>query len=333
MGRYQYCVVVPKPPAETPFSAAVGVDLGGTKAAFGVVSAAGEILERSTASPQGLTQDELIEMLVANVSAALGSGRGAGCAGLGIPARINRARGYAIDAVNLPLREVPIRDLMSERLGVPVTVDNDGNCAMFAEHRIGAAKGATNAVLLTLGTGIGGGLILGGEIFRGSTGAGAELGHIPVQANGPPCQGSCPGRGCVETLASGTAIGREGRLAAKHNPGSRLADALAAGEEIDGPLVSRLAHDGDEAARQVLADAGRYLGYALVGLANTFEPDVIVIGGGAAAAGELLLEPARDVLRRRALTPQNQTPIVDAALGPEAGLIGAALMAIEDARK
>lgn len=298
-----------------------------------MVSEAGEILERSQANPQGLTEDELIEMLVREIASILEARTDAVAVGLGIPARIDRARGFAIDAVNLPLREVPIRDLMSERLGVPVTVDNDGNCAVFAEHRIGAAKGATNAVLLTLGTGIGGGLIINGEVFRGSTGAGAELGHIPVQANGPPCQGSCPGRGCVETLASGTAIAREGSLAAEHNPGSKLGAALAGGEEIDGPLVSRLAHEGDEAATKVLHDAGRYLGYALVGLANTFEPDVIVIGGGAAAAGELLLDPARDVLRRRALRPQNQTPVVAAALGPEAGMIGAALMAIGEAQK
>lgn len=321
--------MAPKPPAQTPVTAAVGVDLGGTKAAIGVVSGAGELLSSHQAPSQGLSGEELIEMLVAEVSGELAAGRGASCAGFGIPARIDQARGYAIDAVNLPLRDVALRDLMSDRLGMPVVIDNDGNCAMLAEHRIGAAKGATNAVMLTLGTGIGGGLIIDGELFRGSTGAGAELGHITVSADGPPCQGTCPGRGCVETLASGTAIAREGHAAAERSPDSALGRALAAGELIDGLLVSRLAHEGDGAARQVLADAGRYLGYALVTLANTFEPDVIVIGGGAAAAGELILEPARDVLRRRALTPQNQTPVVAAALGPEAGMIGAALMAIE----
>lgn len=310
-------------------SAAVGVDLGGTKAAVGVVGSDGSVLSSTSAASHGLSADELVEMLVSEVSAALATSHGPACAGLGIPCRIDQARGYVIDAVNLPLRDLPIRDLLRDRLGVPVLIDNDGNCAAFAEHRIGAARGATNAVLLTLGTGIGGGLVINGEIYRGSTGSGAELGHIPVRANGPQCQGTCPGRGCVETLASGTAIAREGHAAAERNPDSALGAALADGRVIDGALVSRVAHEGDETAREVLAEAGRYLGYALVALANTFEPDVIVIGGGAAAAGELILAPAREVLKRRALTPQNQTPVRGAGLGPEAGMIGAALMAIE----
>lgn len=320
-------------PSKPALSAAVGVDLGGTKAAIGVVSETGQVLSSARAHSLGLSQEELIAMLVEEVSAALASRADAGAVGFGIPCRIDQARGYAIDAVNLPLRDLPFRDLMSERLGVPAAIDNDGNCAMLAEHRIGAARGATNAVLLTLGTGIGGGLIINGELYRGSIGAGAELGHVTVLADGPPCQGNCPGRGCVETLASGTAIAREGLAAAELHPESALGAALAAGELIDGPLVSRLAHEGDEAAGRVLADAGRYLGYALVTLANTFEPDMIVIGGGAAAAGDLILDPARDVLRRRALTPQNQTPVVAAALGPEAGMIGSALMAIEQTGK
>ena len=202
--------------------------------------------------------------------------------------------------------------------------------AALAEHRFGAARGASDAVMLTLGTGIGGGLVLGGEIYRGSTGAAAELGHIVIDYDGPPCQGSCPNRGCVEAFASGTAIGREGMLAAEAHPESALGRRLAADREVDGRAVTEAGLAGDGIAVDVLATAGRRLGVALASIANAFEPDVIVIGGGAAAAGELLLGPAREELRSRALPPQNATPVVLAELGPDAGLIGAATMALEE---
>jgi len=223
-----------------------------------------------------------------------------------------------------------MRELIGERLGLPTFLDNDANLAALAEHRFGAARGARNAVMLTLGTGIGGGLVLGGDLYRGSTGAAAELGHTVIDQDGPPCQGSCPNRGCVEVLASGTAIGREGRLAADAHPESALGRKREAGEEIDGRAVTDAGLAGDAAAAEVLATAGRRLGVALASLANVFEPDVIVIGGGAARAGELLLAPAREELRSRALPPQNATPVVLAELGPDAGLVGAATMALEE---
>jgi glucokinase len=184
--------------------------------------------------------------------------------------------------------------------------------------------------MLTIGTGIGGGLILGREVYRGTTGAGVELGHIVIDYAGPPCQGNCPNRGCVEALASGTALGREGRIAAEAHPESVLGKRHAAGEEIDGRVVTEVAIDGDGIAVEVVATIGRRLGVALSSLANIFGPDTIVIGGGASAAGELLLAPAREQLRTRALPPMNETPVVTADLGPDAGMIGAALMALEE---
>jgi glucokinase len=182
-------------------------------------------------------------------------------------------------------------------------------------------------VMLTLGTGIGGGVVIDGEVFRGSTGAGAELGHIVIDKDGPPCQGNCPNRGCVETFASGTAIARDGRAAAEEEPDSALGRALAAGHEIEGRTVTEAALDGDAAAVRVIVNAGRHLGVALATLANIFEPQVFVIGGGVMAVGELMLEPARGELRSRALPPQNETRVAAAELGPEAGMIGAAAMA------
>ena len=216
---------------------------------------------------------------------------------------------------------------MRERTGLPAFVDNDANVAALAESLFGAAKGATDAVMLTIGTGIGGGLILGGEIYRGATGAGAELGHMSIDMDGPPCQGNCPNRGCIETLASGTALGREAREAAEREPDSVLGAMRADGHEVDGRAVTEAALGGDETAVGVFDLVGRRLGVALACFANIFEPEVIVIGGGVIAAGDLLLEPARRGAAGRALRPMNRIPVVPAELGQDAGMIGAAAMA------
>src|SRR3954468_11635461 len=194
---------------------AIGVDLGGTKMSVGVVDEEGNVAYRSTAPSIGLGQEDLIATLERELHAAREARPGVAGIGLGIPCTIDRERGLAVMAVNVELAGVPIRELMRERLGLPVELDNDANAAILAEHRFGAARGTGNAVMLTIGTGIGGGLLIGGEVYRGSSGAGAELGHVVIEADGPPCQGNCPNRGCVEALASGTAIAREGLAAAK----------------------------------------------------------------------------------------------------------------------
>ncbi len=307
---------------------AIGVDLGGTKMLVGVVDSERRVVYRSSAPSIGLGQQELLETLERQLRSALEARPGVVAAGLGIPCTIDRQRGAAIIAVNLQLADVPIRDLMSERLGLPVMVDNDANLALLAESRFGAARGARNAAMLTIGTGIGGGLIVDGRLYRGSTGAAGELGHIVIEADGPPCQGNCPNRGCVESLASGTAIAREGRAAAERAPESALGRALAGGEALDGALVTDAALEGDETAREVLALVGRRIGVALSSLANALDPDVIVIGGGAIRAGELLVELARAELAARALPPMNRTRVEAAELGPDAGMIGAAALAM-----
>ena len=293
----------------------------------GVVDDDQEVLFETTGPSVGLTEEELLDELERDLSDAHAARPDARAAGLGIPCTIDRERGLAITAVNLPIVDVPIRDLMTERLGLPVFVDNDANVAALAEHCFGAAHGARNAVMLTIGTGIGGGLILDGDVYRGSSGAAAELGHVVVEIDGPPCQGNCPNRGCIEALASGTALGREGRLAAERAPESVLGKALASDGEVSGKTVTELALAGDEMARDVMALVGRRLGTAFASYANIFDPDVIVVGGGVIAAGDLLLEPAREELRARALPPMNATPVVAAKLGPKAGMIGAAAMA------
>jgi glucokinase len=307
---------------------AIGVDLGGTKMLVGVVDAERNVVYRATAPSMGLGQDELISTLKRELEAAVDARPEVSAVGLGIPSTIDRERGVALMTVNLDLADLPIRDLMTRHLDRPVLVDNDANAAILAEHRFGAARGAENAVMLTIGTGIGGGLVIGGEVYRGSTGAAAELGHVVIDADGPPCQGNCPNRGCVEVLASGTAIAREGLLAAERAPDSALGRAVANGVTLDGKEVTDAALEGDPIAIGVLEKAGRRLGVALASFANVFDPDVIVLGGGVMQAGDLLAEPARYELATRALVPMNRTPVVAAALGQEAGMIGAATMAL-----
>ncbi len=305
----------------------IGVDLGGTKMLTGVVDSGRTVVWESRKPSVGLSEEEVVDQLVSEVSAARDAHPDATAVGLGIPATIDHEHGVAISAVNLPLDDVPVRAILGERVGLPAFVDNDATVAALAEHHFGAGRGTQNMVLITVGTGIGGGLIIGGEIYRGTIGAGAELGHMVIDINGPRCQGNCPGNGCIEAVASGTAIGREGREAAERVPGSGLGKRRAAGEEIQGEVVTEEALAGDPTAVEVLALVGRRLGVAFANYANIFEPDVIVLGGGAMAAGDLLLEPARAELARRALPPMNETPIKPAELGPSAGLIGASELA------
>jgi glucokinase len=304
----------------------IGVDLGGTKMLIGVLAGTESLYEQREAST-GQTEDELVELLVREVEEAREARPSVAAVGLGIPATIDHDSGVAVSAVNLPLSDLPIRDIVSERTGLPVFVDNDGNVAALAEYLYGAAQGMPHMVMLTVGTGIGGGLILGGEIYRGSTGAGAELGHVVIQADGPPCQGNCPNHGCVESLASGTALGREGRAAAESSPDSVLGKVLAEGEEVDGRVVTEAALAGDKIALEDFELNGGRLGVACSRYANIFQPNAFVVGGGVIAAGDLLLEPARREVRERALNPMNKTPILEATLGNDAGMIGAAALA------
>lgn len=321
----------PSPATDAPNgrTEAIGVDLGGTKMLVGAARGA-EIVHRSEQASFGRSAEELLNTLTAELEAARAARPDARAIGLGIPCTIDRDRGVAITAVNLPIVDVPIRELISERLGMPVTIDNDANAAALAEHRWGAARGARNAVVLTIGTGIGGGLIIDGQVYRGSTGAGAEIGHMVIDADGPPCQGNCPNHGCAEAVASGTALGREAKAAAERHPDSALGRLLATGEEVTGRAATTAALAGDQAACDVIELIGRRLGALASGLANVFEPDVIVLGGGVLAAGDLILGPVREEVRSRALRPMNQTPVAAALLGPEAGMIGAATMAAEE---
>jgi glucokinase len=309
----------------------IGVDAGGTKLLAGVVHADLTVGHRVRRLWSGGDRAEVLETMVEAVSEARAAAPDATAIGFGIPALVDFARGVAESSVHLPLEHFPFRDEMASRLGLPLYVDNDANLAVLAEQRAGAARGASDVVMLTLGTGIGSGIVIGGRVFRGATGAGAEIGHMTVDQHGPPCQGTCPGRGCLEVMASGTAIGREGTDAGRRDPSTALGRAVAQRGVLTGEEVTRLALDGDDAARSVMAAVGRSLGAGIASVVNIFEPQVVVIGGGAAAAGELLLEPAREVVASRALPPsRDRVRIVPAAFGEDAGMVGAALFALAD---
>jgi len=296
---------------------AIGVDLGGTKILAGVVAADGTVLRRReretpTESQEALLQeleDAVRELLDDDVSAV----------GFGIPAPIDQRSGRVVQAVNIPLADVDFRDRMRERLGRPVGIDNDANAATIGEWKAGAARGANDVVMLTLGTGCGGGLVLGGRPYRGATGAGAELGHVTIVHDGRPCQGTCTGRGHLEGYVTG--------VAATH------AAREAFGPAADAHRLVRLANEGDETARGILVDMGRHLGSGLGSFANTFEPELIVIGGGfGIAAWDYLIEPAREVLHREALRPMRDTVrVVRGELGTAAGLVGAGFVGFEAA--
>ena len=305
--------------------------MGGSKLLAGAVDTELSVHHRAQRNLTGLDQTALLDAAVDAVEEARAlAGGEVEAVGFGIPALIDQRTGRAVIAVNLRLRDILFGEVMTERVGLPVFVDNDANMAALAEHRAGAAFGCSEVVVLTIGTGIGGGLILGGELYRGSIGAGAELGHMVIEMDGPPCQGNCPNRGCFEAMASGTALAREALRMAAERPDSGLGAALNEGRALVGPVVTELAYDGDEAAIEVLELIGTRLGVAISSFVNIFNPEVVVIGGGVMAAGDLLLEPARATVAERALPPSRDgVRIVTAEFGIEAGMIGAAAMAFD----
>jgi glucokinase len=309
----------------------IGVDLGGTKILAGAVDPSLGVHHRVQRTVTGLQQRALLDMAVEVVAETRQSaGAEVAAVGFGLPALIDRRTGKVAVGVHTPLTDIAFADVMAERLGLPVFVDNDGNNSALAEHRAGAAKGTSDAIVLTLGTGIGGGMILDGRIYRGSRGGAGELGHMEIDFDGPLCRDNCPGRGCAELFASGPALVREATRMAGERPDSGLARVVAEGRELSGPLVTELAHDGDESAVEVVELIGARLGVVITSLVNIFNPEIVVIGGGVVAAGELLLAPARTVVAERTLPFFGQDlRIVPARFGVEAGMIGAAALAYD----
>ena len=289
----------------------IGVDLGGTKILAGVVDDRGQVERRREYPTPTASQDELLAGLDAAIEELLTDDI-AGL-GFGLPSPIDQKAGRALQAVNIPLDEsVDFRGRMRERFGLPVGIENDANAAAYAEFRFGAARDVETMVMLTLGTGCGGGAVVDGKLFRGW----AEFGHIVIVHDGIPCQGTCTGRGHLEPYVTGVAA-------------TKLAQAEF-GPAVDAHRLVRLANEGEQRAVEILDGIGRHLGSGIGTLVNVFNPELVVIGGGFAAAGDFVLEPAREVMRREALARVGyRIPIVRAELGTAAGLIGAGLVAFD----
>ena len=288
----------------------IGVDVGGTKILAGVMRRDGQVERRRENPTPTSSEDALLEGLDSAVEELLTDDIVA--LGFGLPSPIDQPAGRVLKAVNIPLAEVDFRSRMAERFGLPVGIENDANAAAYAEFHFGAARDVDNMVMLTLGTGCGGGAVVDGKLFRHW----AEFGHIVVEHDGIPCQGTCTGRGHLEPYVTGVAA-------------TKLAQEEF-GPAVDSHRLVRLALEGEARAVEILDGIGRYLGSGIGSLVNIFNPDLVVIGGGVAAAGDFVLEPAREVLRREGLAgARERVRIVRAELGTAAGLIGAGLIAFD----
>jgi glucokinase len=303
----------------------IGVDVGGTKILAGRVRPDGSVVARRRAATRQTSGVEMLDQVAQIVGDLVGGDEVLGI-GVGLPGTIDQRRGLVVQAANLPLADLPAHAHLERATGLHVVIDNDGNCAAVAEHQLGAAAGRHHSVTLTLGTGVGGGVVIDDRPFRGSSGAGAELGHIVIDRDGPPCPGSCPGHGHLESYCSGTAFGLTIADHVRAHPDGTLARAAGDGK-ADGRLALERAAAGDEEALGLLHAVGDALGHGLVSLAHAFEPEVFVIGGGfGQATREWVLAPAREVLQAEAMHPMANTPVVGAQLGGEAGMLGAAAL-------
>lgn len=307
-------------------SAAIGVDVGGTTTKAGIVSTAGELLARAErpTDPSAATKGiiTVIEELLTRSGEEAPTAIGVGAAGF-------VGSGSVVFSPNVTFDDPHIGQALASRFDLPATVDNDANAAAWGEFRFGSAKGARNLVLLNIGTGVGSGVIVNGELLRGHSSTAGELGHTVVDPDGPVCP--CGLRGCVEVFVAGPAIVRLAEAALEADPESSIAAFAGDGAPITAEHVGRAAREYDETARSVLRTAGTMLGIALSNVANLFDPEVIVLAGGVTAIGEPLLGPARDELARRTTAQRRRPMRLDVStLGDDIGIVGAAALALEE---
>ena len=307
---------------------AVGIDVGGTKIAGGVVDEEGTILATARRESPA-TDTDAIELNIADLVAELRGDHEVEAVGIGAAGFVDSARSTVMFAPNLAWRDEPLRADLEKLINLPVVVENDANAAAWGEFTFGAGEDVEDTLLVTVGTGVGGGIVLNGQLHRGAFGVAAEIGHMRVVPDGRIC--GCGNKGCWEQYASGTALVRDTREQA--HEGSLIARSLvdrAGGvERIDGPLITEAAREGDSFAREQLAVLGRWLGEGIASLTAILDPAVVVIGGGVSEAGDLLLEPIRAHYRAN-LTGRHYRPELEvraALLGNKAGMIGAADLA------
>lgn len=307
--------------------AAIGLDVGGSKVSGVLMAADGSVRASALQASPADDVEAMLETVVTVAEGLRERGR-ASAVGVGAAGLVDHVSGVLRWSPNIAWQEVPLRRLVEERLGLPTLADNDANTAAWGEYRFGAGRGLRHVLLVTVGTGIGGGLIQEGRLFRGAHGFAAEIGHVIVEPDGPLC--GCGNHGCWEQVASGQALDRMAQEAARRDPEGAIARA-ARGSEPAGPHVVEAAAGGDRDAAGILETVGRRLGEGLAGLANILDPEAIVLGGGVAEIGPSLLDPARARFLETVEAPSHrpEIPIVPAVLGNDAGAIGAAAMALE----
>jgi len=309
-------------------SLAIGVDIGGTKVAAGVVDEYGQVIDRERRDTPG-RDAAATESTIVEVVNALADRHEVTAIGIGAAGWIANDHATVLFSPHLAWRNEPLRESLRSRIAAPVIVENDANAAAWAEYRFGAARDEPVVVCVTLGTGIGGGLVVGGSVYRGAYGIACEYGHQTLVPQGRLC--ACGNRGCWEMYASGRALARDARELAAESPmaAARMLELAGSVEGLTGPVVTQAAAAGDPAALSICTTMGRWLGRGLANLAAVLDPSVFVIGGGVSAAGDMWLSAAREEfaheLTGRGFRPQ--AAVVLAALGPDAGLVGAADLA------
>ncbi|WP_232675779.1 ROK family protein [Nocardioides sp. R-C-SC26] len=305
----------------------VGVDIGGTKVLAGEVVEGRVVRTATHHTPGRRVAVSLVEDALTAAVEEVAGGRRVRAVGLAAAGFVDAAAEHVVFAPHLPWTGDPVRARLADRWKVPVALDNDATCAAVAEAELGAARGVTSAVVITLGTGIGGGLVLDGRVWRGAGGMAGEFGHQQVVPDGRACE--CGQSGCWEQYCSGSALVRFARKRVGVEP-TRLTE-LCGGQpdQLTGPMVTMAAEEGDLVARQAFGAIGEWPGIGIAGLVAASDPALVVVGGGVSAAGDRLLAPARATLAERLVGGRHRTPppVVPAALGPSAGLIGAAVLA------
>jgi glucokinase len=313
----------------------IGIDIGGTKVLGGVVDSSGRVLARQRRLTPSRTA-KAVEDVVVELVETLSATHDVAAVGVGAAGFVDVTRSIVQFSPHLNWRDEPLRDALMARMPYPVVVDNDANAAALAECRFGAGVGHRTVLCVTLGTGIGGALVIDNRVFRGANGMAGEFGHIQVVPDGHRCE--CGNRGCWEQYASGNALVRDARelILADSPVAHTLRDMVGRDvSRLTGPLVTEAARAGDPLAAELLADIGRWLGVGLAGMAAAFDPNCIIVGGGVSEAGSLLLDPTRKAFSRN-LTGRGfrvEPPVLAAALGPDAGFVGAADMARSAARR
>lgn len=309
---------------------AIGLDIGGTKIAAGVVADNGTVLDLvEVPTPAISDAPGTLEVLRKVIGSLRDRHPTVEAVGAGAAGMVEWPSGYIRWAPNNAYRELPLRQLLTEETGLPAVVDNDANVAAWAEARHGAAAGCGHVVVLTVGTGIGAGVVLSGQLQRGHSGLGGEIGHITLTPDGSRC--GCGNTGCLEAMASGSALGRAGREAAAADPDGILATLAGGAEKVTGQVVFDAAQGGDQTARQLFAEIGHWLGVGIASVVNLLDVELVVIGGGLVSTGDLLLAPARESFGHF-LFGRSRRPlpaIIPAQFGPDAGVVGAATLALD----